>query len=151
MQPEDNGDGDDGPLTFWSVEVKDYCVCYFSCSETLISWEPVIIFFQHKSKIHTPRTHTPAAVVTDWCHLCMLCFHPHLFMSPTPSWPQSKGQIAECPVPSRTHYTTLETDREQRSLCDTAGQRRPDMQYGGGGGGGAGGERGGLFFFFCDD
>lgn len=58
-------------------------------------------------------------------------------MLPTPSWPQSKGQIAECLVLSRTHYKGLETTgREQRSLCDTTGQRQTDMQDGGGGGGG---------------
>lgn len=54
-------------------------------------------------------------------------------MPPTPSWPQSKGQIEECPVPSRTHYTRAETDREQRSLCDSAGLRQTDRHDGGGG------------------
>ena len=49
-------------------------------------------------------------------------------MPPTPAWPQGKGQTAECPVPSRTHYTRRETKREQRSLCDSIGQKQTDTQ-----------------------
>lgn len=71
---------------------------------------------------------TPAAIVTDWCHPSVLSFLSLVFKPPTRSWPQTEGQIAECPVPSRTHYTRLETEREQRSLCDTAGQKLTDMQ-----------------------
>lgn len=73
-----------------------------------------------------------AAIVTAAIHPCCL-FH-YSFSSLSHSWPQSKGQFAECPFPSRTHYTRLETEREQRSLCDPAGQRQTDMQDGEGGG-----------------
>lgn len=62
-----------------------------------------------------------AAIVTGWYLSIHTGLSFLLFMPPTPCWPQSKGQIAECPVQSRTHYTRLETEREQRSLCDTVG------------------------------
>lgn len=68
-----------------------------------------------------------SAAIHPSCLFFLLFFKP-----PTHSWLQSKGQIAQCPIPSRTHYTRLEREREQRSLCDTAGQRQTD---GGGGGG----------------
>lgn len=52
---------------------------------------------------------------------------------PLPLGQRVKGQTGECPVPSRAHYTSLETEREQASLCDTVGQRQTDMRDGGGG------------------
>lgn len=93
--------------------------------------EKIIVQRQKINFKVSPYLSAPTAIVRDWCHLSMLSFLPPLTNASHSLWPQGKGQVAECLIPSRTHYKGLEREGEQRSLCDTVSHRQTDTQDGG--------------------